>query len=115
MISNNILKEDGFKYMETISIKNFLHSFKRIVISRSETCERIPLKYINFMFKNFGNIPNNSFVRSKRFIPSVLGMDLDGDIVTAESRNPFKSKYCYELMVDIKGKYFAVVRRYNTL
>lgn len=96
--------------MGTISIKNFLNSFKRTDISRSETCEHIPLKYINFMFKNFGYVPNNSAVHSKRFNPRVLGMDLDGDIITAKSRNPFKSKHCYVLAVDIKRKYFAIVR-----
>ena len=62
------------------------------------------------MFKNFGYVPNNSFVHSKRFNPCVLRMDLDGDIVIAESRNLFKSKYHYELAVDIKRKYFTVVR-----
>lgn len=93
-----------------ISNKNFLRSFKRTNINRSETCEHIPLKYINFMFKNFGYVSNNSFVHSKRFNPCVFRMDLDGDIITAESRNPFKSKYYYELVVDIKRKYFAVVR-----
>ena len=96
--------------MKNILIENFLHSFKQTDISRSETCEHIPLKYINFMFKNFEYVSNNSFVRSKRFNPRVLGMDLDGDIITAESRNPFKQKYCYELAVNIKRKYFAVVR-----
>ena len=96
--------------MKAISIKNFLRSFKLTDISRSETCDHIPLKYINFMFKNFGYVPNNSVVHSKRFNPRVLGMDLDGDIITAKSRNPFKSKYCYVLAVDIKRKYFVVVR-----
>ena len=69
--------------MKNILIENFLHSFKQTDISRSETCEHIPLKYINFMFKNFEYVSNNSFVRSKRFNPRVLGMDLDGDIITA--------------------------------
>ena len=95
--------------MKAISIKNFLRGFKRTDISRSETCEHIPLKYINFMFKNFGYVPNNSFVRSKKFNPRVLGMDLDGDIITAESRNPFKSKYYYELAVDVERRYFTIV------
>jgi hypothetical protein len=62
------------------------------------------------MFKNFGYVPSNRYICFKRFKPSVLGMDLDGDIITAESRNPFKSKYYYELMVNVKRKYFAIVR-----
>lgn len=90
--------------------KNFLRVFKRTDINRSKSCEHIPLKYINFMFKNFGYVPNNSFIRSKKFDPCVLGMDLDGDIITAESRNPFKSKYYYELAVNVEKNYFTVVR-----
>lgn len=45
--------------MDNISNKNFLRSFKRTDISRSKTCERIPLKYINFMFKDFGYVSGN--------------------------------------------------------
>lgn len=37
-------------------------------------------------------------------------MDLDGDIIIAKSRNPFNSKYCYELVVDVERKYFTIVR-----
>ena len=95
---------------DNISIKNFLRSFKRTDISRSETCKHIPLKYINFMFKDFGYVPGNSFIQSKKFNPRTFGMDLDGDIVTAKSRNPFKTKYDYELVVDVERKYFAIVR-----
>lgn len=96
--------------METISIKNFLHSFKRTDINRSETCKHIPLKYINIMFKNFEYLPSISVIHSKRFDPYVFGMDLDGDIIIAKSRNPFKSKYCYELVVNVERKYFTIVR-----
>ena len=97
--------------MNNVSIKNFLHSFQRTDINRSETCKRIPLKYINVMFKNFEYFASSiSFIRSKRFDPNVFGIDLDGDIITAESRNTFKSKYCYELAVNVKRKYFTIVR-----
>ena len=80
--------------MNDTSIKNFLHSFKRTDINRSKTCKHIPLKYINFMFKNFEYFASISFIHSKRFDPYVFGMNLDGDIITAKSKNPFKSKYC---------------------
>lgn len=96
--------------MDNLSIKNFLRSFKQTDISRSETCKRIPLKYINFMFKDFGYVPGNSFIHSKRFDPGVLGMDLDGDVITAKSRNPFKTKYDYELVVNVESKCFTIVR-----
>ena len=99
--------------MNNVSIKNFLHSFQRTDINRSETCKRIPLKYINVMFKNFVYFASSiSFIHSKRFDPNVFGMnlDVDGDIITAESRNPFKSKYCYWITVDVKRKYFTIVR-----
>ena len=96
--------------MNDISIKNFLHSFKQTDINRSETCKRIHLKYINVMFKNFEYFASISFTHSKRFDPNVFGMNLDGDIITAESRSPFKSKYCYGLAVNVKRKYFTIVR-----
>lgn len=96
--------------MNNASIKNFLHSFKQTDINRSETCKRIPLKYINVMFKNFEYFANISFTHFKRFDPNVFGMNLDGDIITAKSRNPFKSKYCYGLAVNVKRKYFTIVR-----
>ena len=85
-----------------LSNKNFLRSFKRTDINRSETCKHIPLKYINIMFKNFEYLPSISVIHSKRFDPYVFGMDLDGDIIIAKTRNPFKSKYCYELVVDVE-------------
>ena len=79
-----------------LSNKNFLRSFKRTDINRSETCKHIPLKYINIMFENFEYFPSiTSYIRSKRFDPYIFGTDLDGDIIIAKSRNPFKSKYCY--------------------
>ena len=62
------------------------------------------------MFKNFEYFASISFTHSKRFDPNVFGMNLDGDIITAESRNPFKSKYCYGLAVNVKRKYFTIVR-----
>lgn len=96
--------------MNDTSIKNFLHSFKRTDINRSKTCKHIPLKYINFMFKNFEYVPNNSFVRSKKFDPIILGIDTDDDVIVASSKNPFKCKYRYELVVDVLQKYFVVVR-----
>jgi len=96
--------------MDNIKIKNFLRSIKQTEIGRSETCKHIPLKYINFMFKDFGYVPSNRFIQSKKFNPCVLGMDLDGDVITATSRNPFKSKYVYELVVDVERKYFTIVR-----
>ena len=96
--------------MDNIENKNFLRSIKQTEIGRSETCKHIPLKYINFMFKDFGYVPSNRFIQSKKFNPCVLGMDLDGDVITATSRNPFKSKYVYELVVDVKRKYFTIVR-----
>lgn len=96
--------------MNNASIKNFLHSFKQTDINRSETCKRIPLKYVNVMFKNFEHFASISFIRSKRFDPNVFGMDLDGDIIIAKSRNPFKSKYCYGLAVNVERKYFTIVR-----
>ena len=90
--------------------KNFLRSFKRTDINRSETCKHIPLKYINIMFKNFEYLPSISVIHSKRFDPYVFGMDLDGDIIIAKTRNPFKSKYWYELVVNVERKYFTIVR-----
>ena len=96
--------------MNDISNKNFLRSFKRTDINRSETCKHIPLKYINIMFKNFEYLPSISVIHSKRFDPYVFGMDLDGDIIIAKTRNPFKSKYCYELVVNVERKYFTIVR-----
>ena len=93
-----------------LSNKNFLRSFKRTDINRSETCKHIPLKYINFMFKNFEYFRSISVIHSNRFDPNVFGMNLDGDIITAKSRNPFKSKYCYGLAVNVKRKYFTIVR-----
>ena len=93
-----------------LSNKNFLRSFKRTDINRSETCKHIPLKYINIMFKNFEYLPSISVIHSKRFDPYVFGMDLDGDIIIAKTRNPFKSKYCYELVVNVGRKYFTIVR-----
>ena len=93
-----------------LSNKNFLRSFKRTDINRSETCKHIPLKYINIMFKNFEYLQSISVIHSKRFDPYVFGLDLDGDIIIAKSRNPFKSKYCYELVVDVERKYFTIVR-----
>lgn len=96
--------------INNIEIKNFLRSFKRTDTSRSKTSKHIPLKYINFMFKDFGYVPYNSFIRSKKFDPRTLGMDLDGDIITAKSKNPFKSKYVYELAVDVERKYFSIIR-----
>lgn len=96
--------------MNNVSIKNFLRSFKRTDINRSKTCKHIPLKYINFMFKDFEYVPGNSVIHSKRFDPGVLGMDLDGDVIIAKSRNPFKSKYNYELVVNVETKCFAIVR-----
>lgn len=92
--------------MDNIENKNFLRSIKQTEIGRSETCKHIPLKYINFMFKDFGYVPSNRFIQSKKFNPCVLGMDLDGDVITATSRNPFKSKYIYELVVDVEKKIF---------
>ena len=68
------------------------------------------------MFKNFEYFASISFTHSKRFDPNVFGMNLDGDIITAESRNPFKSKYYYYyyyyygLAVNVKRKYFTIVR-----
>lgn len=96
--------------MDNIKIKNFLRSIKQTEISRSETCKHIPLKYINFMFKDFGYVPSNRLIQSKKFNPRAFGMDLDGDVITATSRNPFKSKYVYELVVDVERKYFTIVR-----
>ena len=96
--------------MNDTSIKNFLHSFKRTDINRSKTCKHIPLKYINVMFKNFEYFTSISAIHSNRFDPNVFGMNLDGDIITAKSRNPFKSKYCYGLAVNVKRKYFTIVR-----
>ena len=91
-------------------MNNVLHSFKQTDINRSETCKRIPLKYINVMFKNFEYFASISFTHSKRFDSNVFGMNLDGDIITAKSRNSFKSKYCYGLAVNVKRKYFTIVR-----
>ena len=96
--------------MNNVSIKNFLHSFKRTEINRSKTCKHIPLKYINFMFKDFGYVPSNRLIQSKKFNPRAFGMDLDGDVITATSRNPFKSKYGYELVVDVERKNFTIDR-----
>ena len=91
-------------------LRIFYTILNRLILIEVKQCKRIPLKYINVMFKNFEYFASISFTHSKRFDPNVFGMNLDGDIITAESRNPFKSKYCYRLAVNIKRKYFTIVR-----
>ena len=58
----------------------------------------IPLNMINLMFKNFENELNNSRTYSKKFDPTILGIDIDSDVITATSKNPFKYKYRGELI-----------------
>lgn len=74
----------------------------------------IPLNMINLMFKNFENeLNNNSQTHSKKFNPTILGIDVDSDVITATSKNTFKHKYRYELVVDILQKYFVIIGKVN--
>ena len=94
-----------------VNVWDCLDSIKKTELSRQKACKHIPLNRINLMFKNFGYVPNNSWVHSKKFDPGVLGMDLDGDVITASSRNPFKRKYRYGLVIDVKHNYFVIIRK----
>ena len=96
---------------DMLKVCDCLDSIKKTELSRKNSAKHIPLSRINLMFKNFGYAPNNSYVYSKRFDPAVLGMDLDGDVITASSRNPFKYKYRYELVIDVLHKYFVIIRK----
>ena len=73
----------------------------------------IPLNMINLMFKNFENELNNSRTYSKKFNHTILGIDVDSDVITATSKNPFKRKYRYELVVDVLQKYFVIIGKVN--
>ena len=73
----------------------------------------IPLNMINLMFKNFENELNNSLIHSKKFDPTILGIDVDSDVITATSKNPFKHKYRYELVIDVLRNYFVIIGKVN--
>lgn len=99
---------------DMVKVCECLDSIKKTELSRQKTCKHIPLSRINLMFKNFGYVPTNNSLKysySKKFDPTVFGMDLDGDVITASSKNPFKRKYRYELVVDVLHKYFVIIRK----
>lgn len=98
---------------DMVKVCECLDSIKKTELSREKACKHIPLSRINSMFKNFGYYGPmvNGWVHSKKFVPGVLGMDLDGDVITASSKNPFKRKYRYELCVDVEHKYFVIIRK----
>ena len=100
---------------DMVKVCECLDSIKKTELSREKACKRIPLSRINSMFKNFGyygsTVNGYGWVHSKKFDPGAFGMDLDGDVITASSKNPFKRKYRYELVVDVKNKYFVIVRK----
>lgn len=97
---------------DMVKVCDCLDGIEKTELSRKKSAKHIPLSRINLMFKNFGYVPNtNSYAYSKKFDPTVFGMDLDGDVITASSKNPFKRKYRYELVVDVLHKYFIIIRK----
>jgi hypothetical protein len=93
---------------ETIDV---LKSIEKTEIHELKKHKHISLRFINLLFKNFCYIPTTGQLLVYRKFSTNNGMDLDGDIINATSKNPFKSKYRYELCVDVLHKYFVIVRK----
>ena len=102
---------DSSKTTDSAETIDILKSIEKTEINEMKKRKHIPLRFINLLFKDFCYIPVTGQLLPYRKFSTIVGIVSDGDILNATSKNPFKSKYRYELCVDIMHNYFVIVRK----